>query len=269
MHAATIQKAACEGSPGTSKSSGRSREGQTVTAPGSPLQPGTAQRQQLLGVGPGWNRFSHGGGAVRGQSGQQDRALHLGARHRWLVVDAPQTAAPHHQRRQPAPFAAVDRRAHGPEGLGHPVHRAPGDRLVTGQHGEPVDGGGPAGQQADAGARVAHVDRGARLRQPAGATLDHHLAGGAPTDGGAKLAHRLEGVPDVLAGRQAPEHRPALGAGRQEEHPVGDRLVAGHPNPPMQTAGGGPGNERARRHQGPRPCFPAAGHGPSRRTEHR
>ena len=53
MQAATIQKAAWDGSPGTSRSKGVSGDGRTVTAPGADLDVGAAQAEQLLGVLPG------------------------------------------------------------------------------------------------------------------------------------------------------------------------------------------------------------------------
>ena len=90
-----------------------------------------------------------------------------------------QVAAPDDQGRQPA--ARRGRRCwrpHRPQRLGHPVHGPAGDRGVAGQHGQAVDGRGPAGQQPDPGPGVADVDDGRRLAQPVGAAVDDDLAAG-------------------------------------------------------------------------------------------
>ena len=74
----------------------------------------------------------------------------LGAGHRQLGSRCRQPPAADGQGRQAPAVAAVDRRAHQPQRVGHPPHRPPGDVLVAVQDGEPREGGHPAGQQADA-----------------------------------------------------------------------------------------------------------------------
>ena len=134
MQAATIQKAAWEGSPGTSRSNGRSVDARTVTCAGADIDVGVAQPQQLLGVLPGRHGLADGGLPLGRQAGEQHRPLDLGAGDRQPVVDPLQAAAPDGQRREAATLASIDAGAHLAQRLRHPVHGPAGDRGVTGQH---------------------------------------------------------------------------------------------------------------------------------------
>ena len=109
--------------------------------------------------------LAHGGGAVGAEAGQEDRALDLGARHRQAVVDPVQPTTAHDQRRETTAVAAVDRGPHDPQRPGHAVHGAPARRSVADEHGQAVERGRPAGEQADPGAGVADVDHTVGLPQ--------------------------------------------------------------------------------------------------------
>ena len=217
---------------------------------------GPAQPQQLLGVLSGWRGLVDGGLALGGESGEQDGPLHLGAGDGRRVIDAPQGAAPDGQRRKPAALAAIDVRPHPTQGIRHPVHGPAGDRLVTGQHREPVQGRGPTGQQPDPGPGVADVDHPGRLAQPSRAAVDHDLP-----PGGRRRYVRPEGpdgcqgVPNVLTGRQAGQAGPTVRPGRQEQGPMGDGLVAGDAEAAVHATP--TGNSEELRHE------------PSRRIEQR
>ena len=132
-------------------------EGRTVTGPGATRRCRAPHSgQHLLGVGPGRDRpraRSSRPSAARPASSTAPLTWALG--HRQAVVDAVQAAAPHDQRRQLAAVAAVDAGPHGRSGLDDPVHGPAGDGRVAGRTVRPSIAGGPAGQEPDAGARVA------------------------------------------------------------------------------------------------------------------
>jgi hypothetical protein len=75
--------------------------------------------------------------------------------------------ASHGQRRETAPLAAIDLGTHEPERYGYPVHRPLRDRRVPLQDAQAVEGRDEPGQQADAGAGVAHVNESLRFMQAA------------------------------------------------------------------------------------------------------
>ena len=186
---------------------------------------GTGRHQHLLGVGPGADLLPHHRLALGAEAGEQDRRLHLGAGHRHGVVDAVEVAAVDDQGRQAASVPAVDAGAHQPQRPGHPVHRPAGDGLVAGQHGHPVERGAQAGQQPDGGARVADVDDAVGLVQAAPAAGDQ-VARRRPPRG----PRPRRGADHVVARRQPPHDRRALGQRPQHQGPVGDGLVARHPH---------------------------------------
>ena len=200
-------------------------------------------RHQLLGVGPGQPVLDHRGRPCGGQAGEQHAALHLGAGHRQPVLDARQ-ASPTDSHRRPAPVAAaLHRGAHGPQRVQHPAHRPAADRLVAVEDRPKVHPGQQAGQEADPRARVAHVQRPVGWPEVPAPDGQRTVAGhpGLGTQG----LHDPEGAAHVLAVAEAPDGGSSVGQGGQHQDPVGDRLVAGDPEPSPEWT---PGLYPLRRH---------------------
>ena len=136
MHAATAQKAAWEGSAGTSVVVAWSGPGRKVTV--APASFG-ARRQCSLPRRPAFLPCGHGWPPARAptvvpsapnpakSTADFTWALATGQR----VLDALEAAAAHGQWWEAATLAPVDPGAHQPERYRHPVHRPLGDRRVA------------------------------------------------------------------------------------------------------------------------------------------
>ncbi len=192
-------------------------------------------RHQFLRVGPCRLGLDDRRGAIGRQAGKQDTALHLGARHGWRILNAVQPATLNRERRQRRTPDPADRCPHGPERVDHPVHGAPPDRLVTIEHRRERQTGQHPGKQANARARVAHVQR--PLGGSQAATGDRHH----PVD---HLDTRTQGLHDghrvghIGTVAEARDLRRSVGQGRQHHHPVRNGLVAGHRQPAGQRPAG-------------------------------
>ena len=131
-------------------------------------------REHPLGVVAALLRLDHRRLALGEEAGQQDRALHLGARHLEHVARAAERAAPHHHRREPVALARAEVRAHPPERVDHAPDRPAPQRGVAGEHRQARDAGEHAGEEPQAGPGVPAVDHVARLAERLGGR-HHHL----------------------------------------------------------------------------------------------
>ena len=125
-----------------------------------------------------------------------------------------------------SPSRASSTPAHAAERLDHPAHRPPAQRGVAGQHREARHPGQHPGQEPQARARVPAVDHVVGLGEPGGRR--HHHLGPLLADPGPEPLHRLPRGVDVLGAQQAAHAGLPLGQRREEQRPVGDRLVPGH-----------------------------------------
>ena len=167
------------------------------------------------------------GAPMRAEAGEQDARLHLCAGDGRGVVDPGEPRRPHHQRRAVACPLRLDPRPHGAQGFEDPAHRARTKRGVAGEATRHLLARHHPGQQADAGARVAHVEVVARRRKAGRAdSLDLHLRGGEAGDPCPQRRHGARRVHRVLAGQKAVKVGAASGEGGEDRRPVGDRLVA-------------------------------------------
>ena len=202
---------------------------------------------------PGQGRLAHLGGAGRLEAGQQERRLDLRAGHRQFVAHPGQPAAPDGQRDEPAAVTPVDPGPHQTEGVDDPAHGPAGDRRVARQHRVERPPGQEPGQEPDRSAGVAAVHDHLGLGQavePA-APDDHHRPDPLSGDHCLPLRARsvahldtegLDGRPgpdDVVAVGQPPQPAGTRGQRGEEQRPVGDGLVARHPQPPPQGPGAG------------------------------
>ena len=189
------------------------------------LDVGASGGEHFFGVGTCRHGLMHRRRACCPETRKKYRRLHLGAWHRERVLDAVKVPASHRQRRETAPLAAIDLCPHQPERHGYPVHRPLRDRRVPLQDAQAVEGRDEPGQQADAGAGIAHVNEGLRFVQARGAAVHVEVSPTALRPR-AERYHGLERVADVLAVRQPPDPRTSLSPGGNQQRPVRDRLVA-------------------------------------------
>ena len=233
-HAATTQKAAWDGSPGTSSSNGWRAPGRRRTV--RPSSSRVRSAPAAASISSVWAR-------VRTARGPPSRPRRRGRRAgsptspgRWppagrsrcRVRSPPRTTS---GGRLP-PSRPSTRGAHQPQRPGHPVHRPAGDRLVAAEDGEPVEGRAQAGQQPDGGAGVADVDDVVGLVQRLRPPVTRSPSTTAP-----RASTAAPGAADVVAGRQPPHDRRPLGQRAQHQGPVGDGLVARHPHSIPAAAG--------------------------------
>ena len=164
--AATMNGAAAEKSPGT-VTSGRCScpAGSIETDSRPPANARSCCVEHELGVVAGRRGLDDGGRAVRVEPGEQDRRLHLRARHREHVLDSLQRIRPFDDDGRFA-VRRLDARAHPLQRLGDAVHRSRAKRLVAGELEASFLSGEDSGEQPHERARVAGVDR--SVREPAG-----------------------------------------------------------------------------------------------------
>jgi len=184
--------------------------------------------EHALGVVAGRMRLDHLGHAFGIEPGEQQRRLHLRARHRQFVADAVQApAAVDDERRQAVP--RVDACAHAGERLGDAAHRPARERGIADERAVEALPGEQAGEQAHAGAGVAAIER---LRTAAQAIQTHAvhdaLAVARRLDPHAELRHDGRGGAGVLAFQETADARGALRDRSQHQRAVRDRLVARH-----------------------------------------
>jgi len=103
-----------------------------------------------------------------------------------------------------------------------------GARALPGEHGEEILPGQQAGEQADAGAGVAAVDRLRRLGQPPRPLAGDLQPLGALVDRDAHGLHGAHGVETILPAAVAGDDGLAVGQRAQDDRAMGDGLVARH-----------------------------------------
>ncbi len=149
---------------------------------------------------------------------QQDRRLHLRARHRRLVLDRPERGTTDHgQGRKGVVPAGVEHGAHRAQRFDDTSHRAATQRIVAIEGGRHRQPGEHAGHQPQARPGVPAVERRGRLPEPVGArrvdaVVDRPAALGDPLDRGAEGRHDPGRRADVGAvagpGRSGSRRRP-------------------------------------------------------------
>ena len=186
--------------------------------------------QHLLGVGARGHGLADDGRPHRGQAGQKNGRLHLGARYLGRPVDALQCAAAHTERGAAVVAPALHRRPHARQRLGHPVHGPRRERLVAEQCGLPGEPGDNPRQQSHGCSRVSAVQRMVRLVEAAPPAPDAHTAVGCPFD---LRSHRLDcgqGGGHIGSVGEPVDGGGALGQRREEDGAVRDRLLARCPD---------------------------------------
>ena len=189
---------------------------------------GAEALEHTFGMVAGGNRLDHRGRARRVESGQQDGAFDLRRGHRQRVGDRHGGRGAAHDQRQSPAFAGIEAGAHLRKRGDDAVHRALRERIVTGKAHVDRVCGDKAHEQARGGARVAHVERPARLRQRTYANALHYPFAVADTfDRGAHRAHCGGCCQYVFAFKKAGYPRFADGQGAQHDRAVTDRFVSG------------------------------------------
>ncbi len=188
----------------------------------------------------GRHRFDDAGDAGRVQPRQQHRRFDLGRCDGQPVFDRDRRAQAAHRQRQAIARTGGEVGAHARQRFDHPPHRTPRQRRIADERRGDRMAGDQAHQQPGRRARIAHVERGLRLQQPADADAPHMPdAIAVALDRRAHRPHRCGGGQHVLALQQPFD--PALPDGQPREHqrPVADRLVPGHGQRAAQRAAGG------------------------------
>ena len=200
---------------------------------------GPEGREHALRVIAGGQRFGDRGPARRIQPRQQDRRLDLGRRLGRLIIDGHGRGRPRHRHRQAAAGAGLEASAHAPERLHHPLHGAPREGGIAGEHAaEPMAGDQPH-EQPGPGARIAHVEDRGGLRQAADAAPEHPPRPAAQViDRHAERAQGAGRPHHVIGFQEALDPGLAGGAGARDQGPVRDGLVAGHGGFTVERPGG-------------------------------
>jgi hypothetical protein len=167
--------------------------------------PGAEMLQHEFGMVAAGLGFDHGGDARRGQPRQQHRGLDLGRGHRRPVEDRQRIARALERQRQAAALPArTNPGAHQFQGIEHPSHRPSPQRGVAVENRRDRAAGHRPHHETAAGAGIAEIERGLRLREPGHANAVHDpgkIAGSFHL--GAQRPHRLGGIQDVFALEQA------------------------------------------------------------------
>ena len=111
--AAPTRNAADETSPGTAAANPSCSNARTDASPGANADRGAERRQRSFGVVAGRGGLADRGRTLRGETGEQDGALHLGARDLRPMLDPAERAAADHERRVPVRRSNVG--AHRPQ----------------------------------------------------------------------------------------------------------------------------------------------------------
>ncbi len=209
--------------------------------------------QHALGVVAAERRLADRRGAVGGQAGQQHARLDLRAGHRQVVGDRAQARAGDRERRQ-AVAGRLHGGAHAAQRLGDAVDGAPADRRVAVEReAAALLPGQPARQQPHERARVADVDRAARLPglAQAGAADDDLV--------GAQLDQRTERAGWPAASRWCRRRRGSCGCApaRPPSHPAAPPGARSTCRPAASARRAG-----ARPARSGRSCRPRGGVGP-------
>ena len=201
--------------------------------------------EQALRVVAGDGGLMHGGGAVGKHGGQQDGALHLGARHGKRVGNGAHPAAVDKQRSAARLGAA---------GFNPSAHLF--QRLHDAAHGAGTQGGVPehfrikgagsqhAGQQPHARAGIAAVDGPFRSRGLHGDARYAEADGAIPLPFfqhfhlGPQLLHGAQGIQAVFTAQEIIHFRHSLRQAAQDGGAVGNAFVSGYGQYPLQGRNG-------------------------------
>ena len=230
--AATTQKAACDGSPGTSSSKGVNADGRSRTTCVAVLvAPRSTSAPQRASSSSVWRRVSTGSRTTVSPSapsaGEQHARLHLGAGHGRRVVDAAERPA--------ADVSGGRQRSVRPSTIGP----------------HPPQGHRPPGPWAGSTARRRRSTRSCTAARPPPRPAAAWWCPSCPTSSGPVAAcsaaapprpdlarcrrrprarpegpHRRRGAGHVVAVGQPAQHRLARGQRAEQQGPVRDRLVA-------------------------------------------
>ena len=210
-------------------------------------------RQHPLAMVAGRDRLDHGGFTRRVQARQQDRRLHLRRGDGQGVADRNRRAdAPDHQG-QAAARRILELRAHLGQRFDDAAHRALGQRGVADKGRSDRVTGDEAHQKARRGARIAHVERGFGLEQPADAdAVDHPHPVILPDDVRAHRAHRGGGGEHVLTLQQPFDAAFTDRERGEHQRAVADRFVARNGDGAAKGGGGSHGARlgKGMRHDG-------------------
>ena len=169
------------------------------------------------------DRFDHRGRAVGEQRGEQDRRLHLGARHAASCNRYRAAAAG----LRPAAAASCACAPISRSGVDDPVHRPARQRLVAGQLALELLGGQQAGEQAH---RRARSCRSRAVRPPCAGRRSPHprIADSSISAPSARMQRRRR--LHVGAGREPADAAPPVRDRPEDQRAMRDRLVARHAN---------------------------------------
>ena len=231
-------------SPGTVSSSGRTTCPPAIEirwAPSSPSAPAASDRTstpRARSMRSVWSRVAVASvtdvtpSAARPASRMADFTWALGT----AVVQSIDRSGARpvtRERREGRVVGAVDRGAHGPQGLRHAPHRPAAERGIAVERHVQRRARQEAGQEAHRRARVAAVQRSVG-RPPCRPTRrgDPPVDGARPApsalDGHAECSQAGRGAARIEGPRGVGDARGPLGHGGQEQGAVGDRLVGWH-----------------------------------------
>ena len=236
ISAATIGKAAEDGSAGTTTGAGTSsgspfkRDLAAVRALGFDPDIGAEMREQPLGVVAARFALDHDGFARRREPGQQHRRLDLGRGHRRAIDDRDRIARARERDRQPAAVAALT--ACAPISATGSRIRCIGRLRRLASPSKVAVMGQPATAPMTRRQPVPELPKSSTpSRRAEAADADAVDAPGAlagPLDRGAQRPHGLGGVDHVLAFEQPGDAGLADRERAEDQGAVRDRLVAGH-----------------------------------------
>ena len=199
---------------------------------GEPSDGHSRRLEHQLGVVACRRGLDDGGRPVRVEACQEDRGLHLCARHREHVLDSLERVGAVDDDGRPA-VRRLDARAHSLQRFGDTVHRSCAERLVAGELEAPFLPGEDSREEPHQRARVAGVDGGIRLLQSAEPdAVDDELVVREVVYLDAERADGVDRRLRVGGASEAAHVRLALGERPDEDAAVGDGLVPGHGDVP-------------------------------------
>ena len=195
--------------------------------------------QHALGVVTGRRRLGHRGAASGVQASQQQAGFNLGTGHRHVVGHAGQALTTFDGQRRTTFRTGLDDRTHFTQRLGHAIHRAFGQRSITGQRGVERLRSQQAGEQAHGGAGVTHVQRAGRRFQAMQAdAMDGHAAVVRAFDDHAHVAECLQRGQGIFAFEEAFDLGSAFSQRAQHDRTVRNGFVTGDADTSGQAATG-------------------------------